>query len=389
MRDSATRNWFGRLAAAFVLAAQAGLLTHGAEPAPPTNAPVPVIQVTDLFRPHNDPDDHWDLACAYALARSGAYDLRAVLIDFPPQSWRAPDLVAVSQMNQIAGRAVPVLVGSPRPMAAAEAARAENRPALAGIHAFLQLLRDSPRPVVIQVLGSCRDLAIAARLDPGLFARQCAAVYLNAGSGTRDPAKAKALEYNVNLDPVSYAAVFELPCPVYWLPCFEEVPTAAQPEFCEGEHGSFYRFRQGEILPHLSDRVQNYFAYMFRHGRPGPDAPAKPVDTTDWLNHLLGPRDAPVLDWQNTVDRNMWCTAGFLHAAGRTVEADGGIVPLARARNPVFTFDPIRIECSPNGVTRWTDAPEAHSRHILHVRDRAHYAESMTRAMKALLTELP
>lgn len=30
--------------------------------------PVPLIHQTDLFRPHFDPDDHWDLACVFALA---------------------------------------------------------------------------------------------------------------------------------------------------------------------------------------------------------------------------------------------------------------------------------------------------------------------------------
>ena len=34
-------------------------------------APVPVIHVTDLHRPHVDPDDHWDLACVFALAYAG------------------------------------------------------------------------------------------------------------------------------------------------------------------------------------------------------------------------------------------------------------------------------------------------------------------------------
>ena len=28
---------------------------------------IPVLHTTDLFRPHMDPDDHWDLACIYAL----------------------------------------------------------------------------------------------------------------------------------------------------------------------------------------------------------------------------------------------------------------------------------------------------------------------------------
>jgi inosine-uridine nucleoside N-ribohydrolase len=84
-------------------------------------------------------------------------------------------------------------------------------------------MRSSPEPVVINVLGSCRDVATAAQLDPELFAEKCRAVYLNAGSGTLDPTEAARKEWNVRLDPAGYAAIFDLPCPVYWLPCFHTV----------------------------------------------------------------------------------------------------------------------------------------------------------------------
>lgn len=41
---------------------------------------IPVFHETDLFRPHEDPDDHWDLACQFALAKRGLIDLQGVLI---------------------------------------------------------------------------------------------------------------------------------------------------------------------------------------------------------------------------------------------------------------------------------------------------------------------
>ncbi|WP_158500208.1 hypothetical protein [Sinorhizobium arboris] len=42
-----------------------------------------LVHQTDLFRPYSDPDDHWDLACVYALAASGQPELGGVLVDFP------------------------------------------------------------------------------------------------------------------------------------------------------------------------------------------------------------------------------------------------------------------------------------------------------------------
>ena len=57
---------------------------------------VPFIHQTDLFRPHNDPDDHWDLATLYALGATEYLDPIGVLIDSPlipdriPMSWQLP-----------------------------------------------------------------------------------------------------------------------------------------------------------------------------------------------------------------------------------------------------------------------------------------------------------
>ncbi len=361
-----------------------------AEPLPPHRAePVPMLHVTDLFRPHNDPDDHWDLACAYSLAHQGHAELQGILIDYPNPAWHDdPDVLAVAQMNYLTGRAVPAVVGSPQRLDAHEARLPEHAADVAGIRAFLDLLRRAPRPVVISILGSCRDVAIAAQLEPHLFAKKCAAVYLNAGSGTRDLAKAARLEYNVALDPVSYGALFRLPCPVYWMPCFEEVPGPGV-DLQVAPYGTFYRFRQDAILPHLSGRVQNFFAYMYRHGNTlGPQSPP-PVAQTNWLQYLVGPPETELLVRQGRLDRNMWCTGGFLHAVGLTVTVDGQIVPLAEAKNPLYTFEPIRVECQPSGVTHWTPDTKSTDRFIFRVLDPERYAAAMTTAMRTLLKTLP
>ena len=44
----------------------------------------PIIHQTDLFHPHGDPDDHFDLAAVFALAAQGRLDLRGIVIDYPP-----------------------------------------------------------------------------------------------------------------------------------------------------------------------------------------------------------------------------------------------------------------------------------------------------------------
>lgn len=343
-------------------------------------APVPTLHVTDLFRPHNDPDDHWDLATQYALAWQGKVDLRGVMIDYPqPGRSNAPDICAVAQMNHITAQAVPVVVGCPRVPTENELRTGTALADMAGVRAFLEWMRCSPRPVTIHILGTCRDVALAMRLDRNLFAQRCAAIYLNAGCGTRDREKARQLEWNVRLDPASYAAIFEAPCPVYWLPCFEVAPGPRDTPRVS-EYGSFYRFRQSEILPQLSDRVQNFFLFMYARGK---------IPDGFWLEQLTAPVNADAIAAQGTRDRNMWCTAGFLHAAGLTVNKAGEILLKDSARDPVFVFEPIRVKCSAAGMTEWTKDPQSKNRFILRVTDVERYPAAMTSALKSLLTKLP
>jgi hypothetical protein len=352
--------------------------------------PVPVIHVTDLFRPHNDPDDHWDLACVYALAHQGSVDLRGILIDYPkPQRGNDPDVLAVAQLNHLTGMAVPVMVGSPRGMDEKNRSLPESPRDLRGVQAMLGIMRDSPAPVVINVLGSCRDVVLASRLDSDLFARKCRAVYLNAGSGTPYPRKAPQLEWNVSLDPTAYSAIFDLPCPIYWMPCFQEVHSRPSDMFQVAEYSTFYRFRQDDVVPHLSAGMQSYFAFMFQHGRFVGQAAGQGPPGADWLRALNTPPDTKLIETTRQMERNMWCTGGFLHAAGRTVTTNGKIVSLKDVDDPVFTFDPIEVSCSADAVTRWKRTPTKSNRFIFHVQNIDRYSLAMTAALRTVLEQLP
>lgn len=344
----------------------------GASPTDRRKPKVPAIHVTDLYRPAIDPDDHWDLACVYALAARGDIDLKAVVIDFLPKDKPVePDIAAVAQMNHITGMAVPVVVGSPNPYRSV--ADVGNRDARASL-AILDILRDSRQPVTIHVTGCARDVAMAGLIAPDVFADKCRAVYLNAGVGSPDPKEAARFEYNVSLDPAAYAAMFKLPCPVRWLPCFERMSQSGQVL----EYGSYWRFRQKDILDDLPVSVQNYFASMFAHR----------LDHK-WLSALLAPRDDATLQREREGMRNMWCTAALLDMAGYAVDSDGKLIPQAAdTSGGVFGFDPVRVECSNAGVTTWSRDDKAPRHFLFHVRDLAAYETAMTRAMKTILAAL-
>lgn len=245
-----------------------------------------------------------------------------------------------------------------------------KKPLNGGIALVLKTLEEAVEPIVIHIVGSCRDLAAAISERPDLFRTKCKAIYLNAGTGYDDT----NLEYNVALDAFSYSKLFMVPCPVYWMPCFHTTNVLEV-----GEYGTYYRFKQKEILPCLSEKVQNYFMYAL--GR---------VCDQRWLSYLERPVDQRLLEAHGNLYRNMWCTGGFLHMVGKTVTREGNIVPLTtEGIQPVFEFAPIKVTCDENGRTRWQHTEEASDKFIFRVLDLEAYEAAMTKALKQLLEKLP
>ncbi len=330
-----------------------------------------IIHQTDLFHPHCDPDDHWDLACVYALAMAGDFKLESILIDYPPEDEpRQPDALGIAQMNYITGLSVPFAVGS----SVKTTSRTDTQPDLKGsdengVKMLLEVLANSPDPVYINIVGSARDVAIAGCRAPELFKEKCAGVYLNAGSGINPTDDETKVEYNVGLNPSAYGAIFDLPCPIFWMPCWG----------ANIQYGTFYRFLQKDILEHLSAQMQKYFAFMF--GR---------VESVNWLQYLQNAKDEKVLAEYGEKEKSMWCTGGFLHVAGKTVTAEGEIVDLESAGDKsIFCFEPIKVQCDDQGITRWEPGDSSSNRFIFHIRDAENYSTAMPKAMRALLKTLP
>jgi hypothetical protein len=159
--------------------------------------------------------------------------------------------------------------------------------------------------------------------------------------------------------------------------------------FQVAEYSTFYRFRQDDVVPHLSAGMQSYFAFMFQHGRFVGQAAGQGPPGADWLRALNTPPDTKLMETTRQMERNMWCTGGFLHAAGRTVTTNGKIVSLKDVDDPVFTFDPIEVSCSADAVTRWKRTPTKSNRFIFHVQNIDRYSLAMTAALRTVLEQLP
>ncbi len=362
----------------------AGVPSAAGEEAPAAQGrATPLIHVTDLFHPHGDPDDHFDLACVYALALRRRFDLRGVVIDYPP-SFRAgdPAVVAVAQMNHISGLAVPIAIGTSRKLASrTDALPDAPRRDTAAIRFLIKQLRASDGPIALACVGSAADIVVAALREPALFRDKCSGVYLNSGSAHDNPAKPAQLEFNVRLDPAAYAAMFDLPCPLYWFPCWNVTEVRQS-----GASGSFYWLPHREALAEISDSAANFFAYMFSKS-------AEPK----WLRAMPSP--PPAEPWEQILagKRGMWSTASLLAAAGLTVTRDGDIVPAGEADDAaVFCLIPVEATCADDGKTTWreraaepaaaSDGPRTTApRWMLSVTDVPRYPEAMTRAVNTLL----
>jgi hypothetical protein len=334
----------------------------------------PIIHQTDLFDPPADPDDFWDLACVASFGYGKEFDVKGIVIDYPPGRVGAgdPAVASVAQLNYIAGLAAPVVVGSRTRLREQREAPPGDRAVseCAAVAFVARTLAEATAAVKIFVVGSCRDIAKAAVSNPALFAEKCAGIYLNAGVGVPD-SDGKRLEYNTRLDPEAYAAMFSLPCPLYWCPCAGE--TIDQRD----EHATYYHLKQYEVLRHVSPQVQRYFA----------DAILGPTDR-QWLDHLAEAPDAAAMDDLGQRGRNMWSTAGFIHAAGYGVHRDGKLIPFDPEAS-VFTFDPVTISCDQNGRTHWEAAEGVSNQFLFRVTDMARYQDAMIEAMKELLRRLP
>jgi hypothetical protein len=335
--------------------------------------PTPVIHLTDLYHPHGDPDDHFDLACLYSLAAQGKIEIKGVGLDYPPNFRKGdPDLTAVAQLNYICGLDVPAFIGSAKLLQT----KTDTLPGLAqqnatGINRIIRILRESDEPVAIIVVGSATDVAVAALREPELFRTKCAGIYLNSGATHQN--EPDQLEFNVNLNPAAYAALFSLPCPLYWFPCWNVCE-----ERVSGEWGSFYWLQHTDAFDGISVPLQTYFYRMFSQSKE-----------PNWLRSL---KTAPPEDKWNEIlkdRRGMWSTASILMTAGLTVTRTGEIVSIDSAGDrALFRMEYVDVQCEDNGRLQWNLTDKPTNCRLLHVLDAEAYPAAMSKAVNALLRVL-
>lgn len=335
---------------------------------------VPVIYCTDLFHPHDDPDDHFDLATLYAMPE---LDIKGVVLDQGRKQLERPGRISVSQMNRITGRKVPAVIGLGDPLKRPDD-KALDQPAQfqGAVELILQTLRASARPVCIATAGSVRDVVCAFNREPGLFQTNVAMVLAFVGEAS----DAKFQEYNVGLDPQAFVGLMRSGLPIYWVPCFDGGLWQNR------GHASFWRASQRTLLEGATPEVIQYFIYALEEEKAEPLA---------FLSRRVEPeRQARLFGGR----RNLWCAAVLGVMSGREVVFDGSkwtsLLPASSGtaavagRKPLFGFSEVEVSVSNAGVVSYGKGPGSHKVRRFEVRDSAHYEQGMVEATAALLSSL-
>ena len=202
------------------------------------------------------------------------------------------------------------------------------------------------------------------------------------GVSTNDLAKQNNLDYNVHLDPLAYQMIWDIPCPIYWMPVHDrwEPDWEIRKDIAISENSSFYRLNQSQLLPKLPDNMKKFYMFMFEKHQ-----------TSDWLTYMENATidTARFNEICSRIDEK-WCTAGFIHAAGKAVDESGQIFNLKNdsKAKPVYSFQPIELSCDENSRTNWGYTSQPTNRYILKVEDLENYQGAMTAALSQLFMDL-
>jgi hypothetical protein len=330
---------------------------------------VPLIYGTDLFHPHDDPDDHLDIATLFSLRE---IDVRAIVLDLGLRQQKKPGRVPVEQILSISGRRVPYGIGLADPLQSAEdKATAQPREFQGGVELILKVLHESDQPVHMLFAGSLRDVAAAFNREPELLKQRTGSIHVNIGSS-----QTGGTEWNVGLDPQAYRRIMSSGLPVYWYPCMP----------MSNEWSSHWRVeRYGDLMAGAPLRLQNFILYMLHQ------VDTAEIDPLAVLQMDLRPYRK--MFWDKPKD--MWCTASLIQVAGRKIVKAGTewvAVPPSYAEdtsgeNP-FALVPVRVELHTDGSLAGIDrSVQSSNIQMIRVPDPALYARIMTSCLRRLFEE--
>lgn len=343
------------------------------------DAKIPLIHITDLYHPPQDPDDLLDFATVMALDE---FDLKGVALDITrkfliaaPEGFdipRDPGFVPVTQLSYLTGRAVPVAMGPIEPLKnPKDPATGLPSQQEAAIRMVLDILSGSSQPVVISSVGSARIITASYNREPDLLKEKVAYVVLNAGS-TGGP----KTEWNAELDAEAYVGLWRSGLPIRWYP-----PSTESGAFDPAsDRGTYWKASHAELFKSISDPLRAWITFTFTGNWRG-----------DIIRALSELGNGSV--WQDLLagERNMWSTASLVMAAGRVLARtpEGWrFVPQSGAGGYElwpWRLDRIEASVNDNGQVSWKQSANHGNTMLFGRRGGTGYGVAMADAFNALL----
>jgi hypothetical protein len=345
--------------------------------------PIPLVHITDLYHPPQDPDDHIDLATVVALRE---FDLKGVVLDATQKFLEAapagfdiprdPGFVPVAQLGSLLGRSIPVAAGPLRPLAT-PTDDATNRPVAeqGGIMLLLSILKESAEPVIISAVGSARVITAAFNRDPVLVRAKTRRILLNAGS-TAGPKQ----EWNVGLDPAAYIGLWNSGLPIDWYPCATE-RSAFNPDH---ERGTYWKSIHAALFRNLKSPLRAWFRFAFTGDKRG-----------DIIRALGEEENGAAWDAILSESRNLWATASLVMGAGRVLARTSTgwrFLPASACDGAEvwpWYLDPIVASVNPDAMVTWGNSEDGSHVRLFRRERRADFGAAMAEALGALLGDIP
>ena len=278
----------------------------------------PLIVITDLYHPYQDPGDNFELINAYGISQ---IDLKAVILDcFEPfrkkhannlnkglfedsNGPREPGVICVEQLNYIFGKYVPCGVGPFEQMKHGkdkmhDLSDYQN----SGLSLLKEILIRSKESISIASFGSSRVLAVAFNRYPVLMKRKIKMIHLLAGTGTND---SDYIEWNVALDTIAFVALLRSDLPITIYPCASGKDNKQNNLFNAfnlGKDNTYYKLNSLSFIEQLPSKLRQYSYYVFKR-----------VNDVNYLNYLdkINPPDSSILQ----LSHHVWETAVWMSIA--------------------------------------------------------------------------